>query len=131
MAHICVRLKRGSDLKREIERIAKENSVACGAVVCAVGCLSKARLRTADGVTERELRGRFEIVSLTGTVSRERCHLHISLADEDMRVVGGHLFEGCTVNTTCELIIELIDGYSIKKYFDEETGYNELQFIKE
>ena len=33
-----------------------------------------------------------EIVSLNGTVSRERCHLHIALSREDLSTVGGHLF---------------------------------------
>ncbi len=131
MDHICVRLTRGADLKREIERIARENDIACGVVSSAVGCLLKARLRTADGVTVREIPERCEIVSATGTVSRGRCHVHISVADGEMRVFGGHLVEGCVVNTTCELVIGIVKGYSIKKVFDENTGYNELEFVKE
>lgn len=131
MEHICVRLTRGADLKNELVRIAKENDIACGAVICAVGCLKSARLRTADGVTSVYIDEPCEIVSLTGTISRERCHVHISLAKGDMSVIGGHLLEGCIVNTTCELIIEVVIGFSIKKYYDENTGYNELEFVKE
>ena len=74
---------------------------------------------------------RCEIVSATGTVSRERCHVHISVAGADLRVMGGHLVEGCVVNTTCELVIGIVSGYSINKVFDESTGYNELEFVKE
>ena len=131
MVHICVRLTRGDDLKQEIMRIARDNDIACGAIVCAVGCLSRARLRTADGVTDKDINEPCEIVSVTGTVSRERCHVHVSLAKSDMSVIGGHLVEGCIVNTTCELVIEVIKGYTVKKVFDESTGYNELEFIKE
>lgn len=38
---------------------------------------------------------RFEIVSLTGTLSRHGAHLHISIADFQGNVVGGHLMDGC------------------------------------
>lgn len=38
---------------------------------------------------------RFEIVSLTGTLSRHGAHLHIAIADFQGNVVGGHLMDGC------------------------------------
>ena len=69
-----------------------------------------------------------EIVSLFGTVSAARCHLHISLAREDLGVIGGHLVEGCIVNTTCELVIGVLDGWRIETEWDEATGYDELIF---
>ena len=43
---------------------------------------------------------------------------------------GGHLEDGCIVNSTCELVILTLDEYEFSKYYDEETGYNEL-LIKE
>lgn len=129
--HICIRLKRGMDLKKEIVKIAQAEDIACGSAICAVGCLSSAKVRSADGRTVIGINEPCEIVSLTGTVSSARCHLHISLAKSDLTVVGGHLVEGCIVNTTCELIIAKVDGYHINKYFDETTCYNELEFIKE
>ena len=47
-----------------------------------------------DTVTLEE---RFEIVSLTGTLSRHGCHLHLSIADFQGNVVGGHVLDGCEV----------------------------------
>ena len=73
-----------------------------------------------------EFKGNFEIVSLTGTVSEKRCHLHISFAKEDLSVIGGHLVEGCVINTTCELVIGEMENYSYDMEFDDETGYEEL-----
>ena len=49
-----------------------------------------------------------EILSLQGNVSMKEgkpfVHLHVNLADEDMSVRGGHLFNG-TVSMTIELIM--------------------------
>ena len=42
--------------------------------------------------------------------------------------VGGHLVEGCIINTTCELVIGVLDGWEIATEFDAETGYDELIF---
>ena len=69
-----------------------------------------------------------EIVSLNGTVSEVRCHLHIALSKEDLSTVGGHLVEGCIVNTTCELVVGILDGWHYGVEQDEQTGYDEIVF---
>ena len=42
-------------------------------------------------------------MSLTGTLSRDGVHIHISLSDADGNVIGGHLIDG-VVFTTCEVV---------------------------
>ncbi len=128
MKTICKRLRRGEDLLRAIQGIAQEEKIAAGVVLSAVGCVSQARVRDASGVNLREISEHCEIVSLNGTVSARRSHLHIALSKEDLSTVGGHLVEGCIINTTCELVIGILDGWEIDKEFDEETGYHELIF---
>ena len=123
-----VRLRRGMDLMGSIKQLCREKHIAAGVVLSAVGCISKGRIRDASGVTIREIADHCEIVSLGGTVSRERCHLHIALSREDLSTIGGHLCEGCIVNTTCELVIAELPGTAIEKEFDEATGYHELVF---
>ena len=49
-----------------------------------------------------------------------------ALSKEDLSTVGGHLVEGCIINTTCELVIGQLEGYEYDVEFDEETGYDEL-----
>ena len=56
--------------------------------------------------------------------------MHISLSKADLSVVGGHLVEGCIVDTTCELIFVDIPNVEYDVEFDEETGYDELIFKK-
>ena len=123
-----LRLHRGADLMQSVKALCAEKHIAAGVVLSAVGCISKGRVRDASGVTIREISEHCEIVSLNGTVSERRCHLHISLSKEDLSTIGGHLCEGCIINTTCELVIAEIPGTVIEKEFDEETGYDELVF---
>lgn len=124
---ICRRLCRGQDLLLEIKRIAKEEHLQGAVVLSAVGCISQGRLRDASGVNIREIKDHCEIVSMTGTVSEARCHLHIALSKEDLSTIGGHLVPGCAVNTTCELVL-METGFTYDVEFDPETGYDEIIF---
>ena len=124
----CVRLHRGEDLLLSIRQLAQQAGIRAGVVLSAVGCISRGRVRDASGVPIRDISEHCEIVSLNGTVSAARCHLHIALSREDLSTIGGHLTEGCIINTTCELVIGVLDGWEIAREYDAETGYDELIF---
>ena len=124
----CVRLHRGDDLMLSIRELCREKHIAAGVVLSAVGCISEGRVRDASGVTIRDITDHCEIVSLDGTVSETRCHLHISLSKEDLSTIGGHLCPGCIINTTCELVIAELPGVRFGVEEDTETGYDELVF---
>ncbi|MBO2526791.1 MAG: DUF296 domain-containing protein [Clostridiales bacterium] len=128
MKTVCARLHRGDDLLLCIRALAQEHHIAAGVVLSAVGCISEGCVRDASGVRLRKIIEPCEIVSLNGTVSEARCHLHIALSKEDLSTVGGHLVEGCIINTTCELVIGILDGWQIGVEEDAETGYDELIF---
>ena len=123
-----VRLRRGDDLMLSIKELCREKHIAAGVVLSAVGCISQGRVRDASGVTIRDIADHCEIVSLNGTVSEARCHLHIALSKEDLSTIGGHLVTGCIINTTCELVIGELPQVRIDVEEDPETGYDELIF---
>ena len=123
-----LRLRRGADLLESIKALCREKNIAAGVILSAVGCISKGRVRDAGGVRIRDISEHCEIVSLNGTVSEKRCHLHIALSREDLSTIGGHLCPGYIINTTCELVIAELPGTVIETEFDEETGYEELIF---
>ena len=127
----CVRLRRGQDLMLSIKELCREKNIAAGVVLSAVGCISEGRVRDASGVTIRQIGDHCEIVSLNGTVSAARCHLHIALSKEDLSTIGGHLCPGCIINTTCELVIGELPGIRYGVEQDAETGYDELIFQEE
>ena len=124
----CVRLHRGDDLLLSIRELAQEKHIAAGVVLSAVGCVTEAKVRDASGVNIQSIGEHCEIVSLNGTVSEQRCHLHIALSREDLSTLGGHLCPGCIVNTTCVLVIAELPGVRFGVEQDGETGYDELIF---
>ncbi|MCX8074555.1 MAG: DNA-binding protein [Clostridia bacterium] len=124
------RLKKGQDLKIELDKYIKDNNIKSGAIISAVGCLYEVVIRDASGINCTTLKQKLEIVSIMGTLSLEGSHIHISVADEELKVYGGHLKEGCLINTTAEIVILELDSYVYTRQMDESTGYKELVIDK-
>ena len=72
----------------------------------------------------------YEIVTATGTLSTDGCHIHVSLSDVDLNTIGGHLKDNCLVNVTAEIVLGEFEEFEFSREFDESTGYKEL-VIKE
>ncbi|MEA4826947.1 MAG: PPC domain-containing DNA-binding protein, partial [Clostridium sp.] len=84
----------------------------------------------ADENIKRRYEEKFEIVSLVGTISEDGCHLHMSIADSNGKVIGGHLLEECIIYTTAEVIIGEIEEFVFLREYDDKTGFDELK-VKE
>ena len=123
------RLHRGDDLRKSLEQYARDHEIGAAVILSCVGCVSEARLRDASGVNVRKIGEHCEIVSATGTVSRARTHVHISLSNEQLTTFGGHLAEGCIINTTAEIVLLELDSCIFGSVFDPVTGYQELDII--
>lgn len=121
------RLTKNMDLLHSLKKYCEESNIAAGTIASSVGCVHKATIRNAGGVEIIELNEDLEIISLNGTISKNRCHLHAAFAKKDLSVIGGHLCEGCLVNTTCELVLLELDDYTFMEEFDQNTGYDELK----
>ena len=72
------------------------------------------------------LHGDLEILTLAGTVAANGSHLHMSVADSEGRVMGGHVANGCIVRTTAEVLLLLLADWSFTREPDPATGYAEL-----
>ena len=124
------RLTKGMDFKKSIEQYVVDKKIKSGVILSAVGCLYQVCLRTADGVTVKTINEDHEIVSVTGTLSVDGCHIHVSLSDGNLKTIGGHLKDNCLVNSTAEIVLAEFDELKFTREFDEGTGYKEL-VIKE
>jgi predicted DNA-binding protein with PD1-like motif len=129
MKTYAIRLRSNQDLKEELNNFIVLHKIKTGFLVTCVGSLRRAVLRLANGKLIKEFEEKFEIVSLVGTLSQDGMHIHISIADKNGNVIGGHLKEGCIVNTTAEIIIAETDEYSFSRKFDEQTGFKELKIF--
>ena len=129
MKTLPLRLSPGQDLKIEIDRLIVQHDIEAACILTCVGSLTTAVLRFANQETSTRLDGHFEIVSLTGVLSRHGSHYHIAIADERGTTYGAHLMDGCKIYTTAEIVIGIIPNYSFLRTFDPETGYAELKVV--
>ncbi len=129
MDTLPLRLHPGQDLKIELDRLVEKHTIEAACVLTCLGSLTTAVLRFANQETSETLDGHFEIVSLTGVLSRHGSHYHIAIADEQGTSYGAHLMDGCKIYTTVEIVIGIIPDYSFLRTFDPQTGYPELEVI--
>ena len=130
MKTITRRLKPGMFLREEIEKIVQEEGIRAGVILSVAGGVKNAVLRMPqqdNGEHEiKRLEGPFELVSCTGTLSQDGCHLHASVSDRTGMCYGGHLKEGCAIFYTVELVIGVIEDATFRRVMDSETGFEEL-----
>src|SRR3990167_3703653 len=129
MKVLTLRLKPGLKLKQEIEKLVQKYDIKAGFIISCVGGLNEITCRMAGAKPEKQdiriFKSEFELVSLTGTISKTGCHLHIAFSDEEGRVLGGHLKEAI-IHPTADLTIGLDEDVSFDRKLDKETGFKEL-----
>ena len=126
MEALPLRLSPDMDLRRALEAAVAARLSRAAFVISGIGSLRHARLRLA-GVPEPDiLDGDLEILTLAGTISQDGSHLHMSVANAEGRVLGGHVAYGCTVRTTAELLALLLPEWSFTRELDPTTGFAEL-----
>lgn len=123
---LALRLRPHQDLNRELRRFTHAYHLQAACVLTCVGSLRQAVLRPANQPATVSWTDKFEIVSLTGTLSPDGLHLHIALSDGAGRTIGGHLMDGCRIYTTAEIVIARLAGWQFTRPVDPETTYDEL-----
>ncbi len=124
----CLRLVNGEDLKDKIEDFCKEKGLDTVVIFSSVGCIKHFKVRLAKAIAYMEIDDHFEILSLNGTVSKGKAHLHIAVSDDKGQCLGGHLAKGCIVDTTVELVLGELKEYTSERRYDAQTGYDEIVF---
>jgi predicted DNA-binding protein with PD1-like motif len=125
-----LRLSPGADIRVALEAEVAARGYRAAFVIAGIGSLAGARLRLAGAAKPTRLHGEREILTLAGTVAGNGSHLHISVANSEGQVIGGHVALGCFVRTTLELLIVLLPGWSFEREFDPATGFAELVAIR-
>ncbi|MEC6814406.1 PPC domain-containing DNA-binding protein [Photobacterium toruni] len=120
------RLLKGEDLRLSLLAFIKLNNIQSGSLLTGVGCLSEAKIRLANEQKILYLAGPLEIISLSGTLTPKHVHIHISVADSEGRVYGGHLVPGCIVSYTVELCMLEYNNLRFECEYDHQTGFDEL-----
>lgn len=124
---IVARCEKGEDLYTSLDRIAKENGIRSG-FFQVIGAVSRAKIGVyKDGSyvwTERN--EQFEISSCSGNVTVKEgkpfVHCHIVLTNPKGETIGGHVGEGCAINPTAEIHLQVLAD-PIKRKQNPDTGF--------
>ncbi|GAA4318868.1 PPC domain-containing DNA-binding protein [Flaviaesturariibacter amylovorans] len=121
------RLKPGADLRKELQAYADRAGIEAGWIATCAGSLTSYNIRFANQPDGSRGDGHFEIVSLSGTVSKNGSHIHLSIADSTGRTIGGHLLDGNLIYTTAEIVLQEDTGLRFTREKDGTTPWEELQ----
>ena len=123
----ALRLKPGQDLKKSIQQFVDSNDIEAGWIASCAGSVNQYQIRFANQPNGTTDTGHFEIVSLSGTVSKNGSHIHIAVSDSTGKTIGGHLMENCTIYTTAEIVIQEATNLVFTREKDGTTEWEELQ----
>lgn len=128
MKEHAFRLVNNQDLKSEIENYCIVNNINTAIILSSVGSLKHLHIRLAKAENYLDIDNDFEIISLNGTISKGEAHLHVSVSDDKGECLGGHLKNGCLINTTAEIVLGELEEYESIRKEDINTGYKEIIF---
>lgn len=129
MKIFVLRLKPDEDLKQSLKAFVQSHHLQAGFVLTAIGSLKQAQLRFANQFHSIVLHDKFEILSLSGTLSIHGLHLHIAIADRTGKTIGGHLDQGNLIYTTAEIVLGEIEDLTFRRDRDDQTGFQELSIL--
>jgi len=126
-----LRLQKGEEIVTSITRFCVDNQIKLGSIT-GIGAVDKVKLGLYDSKKKqyntKEFFEDMEVTSLVGNVSlkdgKPFLHLHITLANSDFKVFGGHLYEAY-ICATGEIILDEING-SVDRFLDSETNLHLL-----
>ncbi|MEH2115441.1 PPC domain-containing DNA-binding protein [Nostoc sp.] len=131
MKVFAIRLKPHDDLRQSLKNFVKQEDIKAGFILSAIGSLEAAKIRFANQDVSTVLTGKFEIITLNGTIATTGVHLHIAISDREGKTIGGHLDDGCIIYTTAEIVIGASEKFIFNRTFDQQTGYQELEIIEQ
>lgn len=130
---IIARVDSGESLSCSIEKIAKKENIKF-AFISGIGAANHLDIGCYQFDKQEyrpySLDGDFEITSVLGNITTKDgefyLHLHITAADDNCKMYGGH-FNDAIISGTCELNIQVLNTIVDRK-LDEKTGINIFDF---
>jgi hypothetical protein len=124
---IVRRFRKGDDVLESLNQLVRDNRVSSGSF-SAIGNVEKAEVGffVGDGrYSTISCKGPLEVCSCIGNVATKEhspfVHAHISLADKQGRMYGGHLMPGCIVDVTFEVVLHAYEGMNLERKLDPST----------
>ena len=109
-----ISFKRDDDVLLSIHSYARSENIS-GFILGIVGNLSKAVFQCPGNSQPTSLEGNLEVITLNGTISPNKLHLHLSVSDGNCNVWGGHLEAGSLVLKGIDVLIGITKPNQIIK----------------
>lgn len=130
---IVLRLKKSEKIIESLEKLANEANITA-AHFQGIGAVNELKIGLMkpgdDDYTWDIYKENLEITSLIGNITsfedKPVVHTHITCANENSKVIGGHLGEA-TCSFTAEIFIDIIDT-KLEKETDPELGIQIIEF---
>ena len=128
-----IRLERKEKIIETLKNFCSKNKIKCG-YFFGIGALDEVELAhyivENKKYTSKILKQPLEIVNMNGNITTMNkevyLHCHITLSDEKMNAIAGHLKEG-RISATCEIILVKLNA-SISRKHNDFIGLNLLDF---
>ena len=116
------KLPKGKDLLEALADFCHDNQVKCG-IVSVIGTVANATIGYYDMAKKRYektvINQPLELLNLTGNISiqdnRPMVHAHVTLADEEYTVIGGHLMLGTKIHVGEAYVQELVGEPKVRR----------------
>lgn len=105
--HYLLRLMPGEELAITLEQFCREHNIT-GGFISGLGATNEVELAHFNVHTKqyskRVFIGEYEVANLTGNISVEKIHLHITIGDNTFTTFAGHCMR-CVADPTLEVMI--------------------------
>jgi predicted DNA-binding protein with PD1-like motif len=128
--HIVIRFEKGEEIVSTLKKFCEEEDISTASIISCIGATDSLEIGIYDTL-KKEYKsiirdGDHEITSINGNITTMNgntyLHLHITVADKELKIFGGHL-NSAIVSATCELILAPISG-NVKRFHDKTSGLN-------
>lgn len=130
-AHIVVKLDNGEDVFNSLEIVIEKYGIDSALILSGIGMLQDFEIGYYNGknyIIERFV-DPMELLSMHGSIARgkeNRIHIHVSLANSEHKVFGGHLLTAkvCVLN---EIVILQMNSIDLTRKLNPKSGLMELE----
>ena len=109
MQTISFKISSGEDLMNSLLNISKQEKKDFF-VLSVVGNLSRSSFQCPGQKDPIVLEEELEILSLNGTISIHKCHLHVCVSNSKCQAFGGHIVEGSIVAKNVDILLGYLDS---------------------
>lgn len=133
--HIIVKLDDGDDVFDSLDKVIEKHGIDSALVLSGIGMLRDFEIGYYNG--ERYINELFvdpmELLSMHGSIAsgkENRIHIHISIANKEHNVLGGHLMRAkvCVLN---EIVLFKVNDVVLTRELNKKSGLMELAISDE